>query len=158
MAKKTAVEKRDHAPAPIVELLAVAKGANYPPGRMLIASPEAVQVVVKQVPKGRVMTMGSLRQALAMAYDADYACPLTTGIFLRIVAEAAEEERAAGMLSELAYWRVVRDDGQLLEKLPGGPAAQAKRLKAEGHSLVTHAKLPKLADVEAVAWQPKNDS
>jgi alkylated DNA nucleotide flippase Atl1 len=33
------------------------------------------------------------------------------------------------------YWRVIRDDGSLNEKFPGGVKAQSRRLKEEGHSL-----------------------
>ncbi len=81
------------------------------------------------------MTHTQLRQRLASDYRVDHACPLTTGIFLRIAAEAAEESRAAGQLRITPHWRVVRDDGSLLEKLPGGAPAQAERLAAEGHTL-----------------------
>jgi alkylated DNA nucleotide flippase Atl1 len=97
---------------------------------MLIASPLAVAEAVEQVPAGRVITMGGLRAQLAERYGAEYTCPLTTGIFLRIAAEAAVEEGDGGR--QTPYWRVVRDDGRLLDKLPGGAAAQAKLLLAEG--------------------------
>ena len=50
-------------------------------------------------------------------------------------AEAAEEDRGAGKKQVTPYWRVVRDDGGMNEKFPGGPTAQAARLKAEGHVL-----------------------
>jgi alkylated DNA nucleotide flippase Atl1 len=59
-------------------------------------------------------------------------CPLTTGIFLRIIAEAAEEFARAGGETVAPYWRVVRDDGAMIEKFPGGAKAQARRLAAEG--------------------------
>ena len=54
---------------------------------------------------------------------------MTTGIFLRILAEAEEEE---GSATDCPYWRVVRVDGRLIDKLPGGEAEQAKRLGKEG--------------------------
>jgi len=128
VAKKTPIQKRDAAPAPRVEVLTEPKGANYPPGRMLISSPREIAAVVAGIARGQVLTLGAVRQQLALAHDADYTCPLTTGIFLRVAAEAAEEEGAV-----LPTWRVVRDDGKLLDKLPGGPSAQAERLRAEGH-------------------------
>ena len=31
------------------------------------------------------------------------------------------------------YWRVIKADGSLNPKFPGGVSAQAKRLEAEGH-------------------------
>lgn len=126
--KKTAAQKRDSAPQPEVKVLAVQGGPMYPPGRMLIPSPLAIQAQLKTVPEGEFMTVGQLRQNLARLYGADYTCPLTTGIFLRVVAEAAEEEGR----TDVPYWRLVRDNGTFLDKLPGGPQAQAARLAGEG--------------------------
>jgi alkylated DNA nucleotide flippase Atl1 len=128
--KISAVQKRDGARAPEVRRLDKALGSQFPAGAMLIASPLAVAEAVEQIPAGRVMTMRALRERLAERYGADYTCPLTTGIFLRIAAEAAVEEGDGGR--QTPYWRVVREDGRLLDKLPGGPAAQAKLLLAEG--------------------------
>lgn len=131
MAKaKTAVWKRDAARAPQVKHLTARLSPLYPAGAMLVASPLAVAEVVEQIPEGRVMTMSQLREQLANHFGADYTCPMTTGIFLRIAAEAAREEGNEGRRTP--YWRVVRDDGKLLDKLPGGPAAQAKLLLNEG--------------------------
>lgn len=130
---QTAVHKRDSAAQPQVKTLTDAKGSNYPPGRMLIASPLAVQDELATVPAGRVITAPQLRARLARRFGADYTCPITTGIFLRIVAEAALEEARAG---EVPVWRVVSENGALLEKLPGGPERQAARLKAEGVAVV----------------------
>ena len=56
-------------------------------------------------------------------------CPITTGIFVRIAAEAAEEQLEQGIERVTPYWRVVRDDGSLIARFPGGAA----RLRAEGH-------------------------
>ncbi|MCA2991902.1 MGMT family protein [Gemmatimonas sp.] len=130
---KTAVHKRDSAAQPHVKTLTEAKGSNYPPGRMLIASPLAVQDELATVPAGRVITAPQLRARLARRFGADYTCPITTGIFLRIVAEAALEEARAG---EVPVWRVVSENGALLDKLPGGPERQAARLTAEGVAVV----------------------
>jgi alkylated DNA nucleotide flippase Atl1 len=133
MARKSrlsAVQKRDGARAPEVKRLDQALSPQFPAGAMLIASPLTVAEAVEQVPAGRVITMGGLRAQLAERYGAEYTCPLTTGIFLRIAAEAAVEEGDGGR--QTPYWRVVRDDGRLLDKLPGGAAAQAKLLLAEG--------------------------
>lgn len=66
---------------------------------------------------------------------ADVTCPLTSGIFVRIVAEAAEEDRRNGKKRITPYWRVVKDDGSLKDKFPGGAKAQAKLLRAEGHAI-----------------------
>ena len=56
-------------------------------------------------------------------------------------AEAAAEDIRAGKSRVTPWWRVVRDDGSLFEKLPGGPAAQAEHLEAEGHEIHNSGKL-----------------
>ena len=73
---------------------------------------------------------------LADHYGVDAMCPMTTGIFARIAAEVAEEDRAAGKKRITPYWRLLKSDGKLNEKYPGGTAAQAKRLREEGHRIV----------------------
>lgn len=150
---KSAIDKRDHARPPEVQVLAVAKGPALPAGRMLISSPAELDAVIRRIPAGRVLTLGALRTALARNHRADYTCPMTTGIFLRVVAEAAEEERAAG-LRIAPYWRVVRDDGSLIDTLPGGVAAQARTLAAEGVVVLHFGKTPRVTEVEHFAWTP----
>lgn len=150
----SAIEKRDRHPQAKVEDLTTARGANYPAGRMLISSPLELDAVIRRIPEGRVLTVGELRANLARNHGADYTCPLTTGIFLRIVAEAADEERAAGLHKTAPYWRVVHDDGTLMDKLPGGIDAQARRLDEDGVVVLHLGKVPRLTDVEHYEWHP----
>lgn len=110
-------------------------------GKMLIPRPLDVDALIRKVPRGKLVTQAQLRETLAHACGADVACPITTGIFIRIAAEAACEDAREGKSRITPYWRVIRDDGRLLEKLPGGPAAQADQLAAEGHTLETAGKL-----------------
>lgn len=104
-------------------------------GTILIPRPLDVDALIRSIPRGQLITQTHIRTLLAKRYGADVTCPLTTGIFVRIAAEAAEEDRRAGTQQITPYWRVVRDDGTLLEKLPGGAAAQARRLAEEGHTI-----------------------
>jgi len=60
-----------------------------------------------------------------------------TGIFVGIAARAAEEMANEGKKDITPYWRTLKSDGELNEKYPGGVAAQAKHLMAEGHTIVT---------------------
>ncbi len=60
-----------------------------------------------------------------------------TGIFAAIAARAAEEDAAEGKQGITPYWRTVKTGGALNEKYPGGVAAQAARLKSEGHEIVS---------------------
>ena len=106
--------------------------ARFGKGQMLIPTPMLVDQVMRSVRKGKLITAGQIRAKLARDCAADVTCPLTTGIFMRIAAEAAEEDRAAGRKRITPYWRVVKDDGGLNPKFPGGEAQQAKRLRSEG--------------------------
>lgn len=104
--------------------------------KLLIPSPLDVDAAVRQVRKGRVMTIGDLRDRLAAGTGANSACPLCTGIFLRIVAETAEENLRAGRKRVAPWWRIVGEDGSLNPKLPGATKTQASRLRSEGVAMV----------------------
>ena len=82
-----------------------------------------------------MVTVLQLRQELARRSKVDAACPLTTGIFIRISAETAEEERRAGKKVITPYWRVLSSEGRLNPKFPGGVLAQSRRLTGEGHKV-----------------------
>lgn len=110
-------------------------------GTMLIPRPLDVDALIRKVPRGKLVTQTQLREKLAQAAGANHTCPMTTGIFVRISAEAAEEAARNGAARITPYWRVVREDGKLIEKLPGGPSAQAERLRQEGHEIDDAGKL-----------------
>ena len=55
------------------------------------------------------------------------------GILMRIVAETAEEDLREGREEITPYWRVIKPDGSLNEKFPGGVEAQAVHLREEEH-------------------------
>lgn len=104
-------------------------------GTMVIPRPLDVDAVMRKAKKGELITQSQVRDALARLSGADSACPLTTGMFIRIVAEAAEEDRRAGKQRITPYWRTVKDNGNLNEKFPGGAKAQAARLRDEGFTI-----------------------
>jgi len=110
-------------------------------GTLLIPKPLDVDAMIRKVPRGKVVTLTALREKLAKAAGADVTCAMVAGMFVRIVAEAAEEDLRAGKSRVTPWWRVVRDDGSLLEKLPGGPVAQAGHLEAEGREIQKSGKL-----------------
>jgi alkylated DNA nucleotide flippase Atl1 len=149
----SASAQRDRAQPARVEDVTVAR-AGYPVGRMLVTSPLEVDAVVRRIPEGRVLTIGELRANLARNHRADYTCPETTATCLRIVAEAAVEERAGGKAGTAPWWRVVKDDGLLMDDLPGGVEAQARRLAEDGVVLFHLGKVPRVSDVEHYAWHP----
>jgi hypothetical protein len=102
-------------------------------GRMLVPTPLLVAEEVRRVRKGRLLTSRDLRERLAARTGADVTCPMTTGIFLSIIAGAAEEQLATGKRPVAPYWRVVGENGRLNPKWPPGPERQAERLRREGH-------------------------
>jgi hypothetical protein len=102
-------------------------------GKMLIPKPLDINALIHKVPKGKLVTVAQIRDKLAKAAHANCSCPMTTGIFLRIVAEVAEEDLRSGKRAVTPYWRVIKADGSLNEKFPGGVQTQATRLKEEGH-------------------------
>jgi len=103
--------------------------------KMLIPKPLDVDALIRRVERGKLVTLEQIRERLAEDFHADCTCPLTTGIFIRIAAEAAEEDLSRGKKEITPYWRVVKGDGSLNERLPGGADAQAARLREEGYSI-----------------------
>ncbi|HZM85324.1 MAG TPA: hypothetical protein VFF31_02095 [Blastocatellia bacterium] len=104
-------------------------------GMMLIPKPLDVDALIRKTRKGKLITVSEIRSRLARDNNVEVACPLTTGIFIRIAAEAAEEDLQNGRKQITPYWRVIRDDGSLNEKFPGGVKEQSRRLRDEGHSI-----------------------
>lgn|SRR5436190_1503420 len=111
------------------------KMSRFGKGTMLIPTPRLVDALIRRVPKGRLVTGAELRRKLAADFATDVTCPLTTGIFVRIAAEAAEEDRVNGKRRLTPYWRVIKDDGGLNPKYPGGVDSQVRYLRAEGFTV-----------------------
>jgi len=118
--------------------------------KVLVPTPLMADEVIRTVRKGKLITTGQIRERLAKKFKADSTCPLTLGIFLRIISEAAEEDRQAGKKQITPYWRVVKDDGSLNPKYPDGTESHAELLKKEGHKITTSKgkKAPKVKDFE----------
>jgi len=89
---------------------------------MLIATPQIVDNYVKNIPKGHFTTAEVMRKDLAAEYHATFTCPLTTGIFLRIVAEAAYEEFIKNRDTKgiTPFWRIIEPGCKLASKLSFG--------------------------------------
>ncbi len=102
--------------------------------KMLIATPKIIDDYVRQIPRGKTATLQTMRKDLAITYQADYTCPVTTGIFLRIVAEAAHEEFKSGVPDKkiAPFWRVVDGKSKLAQKVTFGADFINKQRKKEG--------------------------
>lgn len=101
---------------------------------MLIPTPKIVDAVLATIPHGQAMDVKTFRSKLAKNYKAEVACPITTGIHLRTVAEVALERHKRGAkLSEITpFWRVLDEDAPATAKLSCGVAFVKKQRKAEG--------------------------
>ena len=117
-------------------------------GTMVIPAPLEVDAIMKQVPKRKLITINEIRTRLAQQHRADFACPITTGIFAWIAAHAAEEDAAGGKKRVTPYWRTLKNGGELNPKYPGGIASLKRKLKAEGHRLIARGKRTFVADYE----------
>ena len=117
-------------------------------GKMVIPAPVEVDALMKQVPKGKLVTVNDVRAALALKHKADFACPLTTGIFAWIAAHAAAEAESEGARRITPYWRTLKNGGQLNPKYPGGAQAVARKLRAEGHKIAQKGKRVLVVDYE----------
>jgi len=99
---------------------------------LAIPSPREIFSFVQEVPAGKVATIPDLQAAVAKKHGAEMGCPMTTGIFTWITAQASEELEAKRAGSGAPYWRILKSDGSLNPKFPGGIEQQAKRLAKEG--------------------------
>ncbi len=132
--KKTWREKLDddHGLPRVVEI-DERMSARWGEGTVVIPAPREIEELMRQVPAGKLTTIREIREALAARHGTTIACPITAGIFARIVAEAAAEEEREGRADATPYWRTLKSDGEVNPKYPGGCETQAKRLEVEGH-------------------------
>ncbi|WP_409016537.1 MGMT family protein [Anaerostipes caccae] len=105
---------------------------RYGGERMYFAPPVTYDEVMKKIPCGKVITVGTIRDYLAKKNDADFTDPITAGIFVSIAAWASCQRSE----NETPYWRTLKARGELNPKYPGGIEAQKERLEAEGHTIV----------------------
>ena len=99
------------------------KFADIPRGsKMLITSPPNIDEYVKSILFGEFIEPLKMRDDLAKEFQANKTCPVTKGIFLRIVSEAAYEEYDTGIdLDAITpFCRMVNPNSKLAEKLACG--------------------------------------
>jgi len=102
---------------------------------VVIAPPLSVDAIMKSVPLGKLITLEGICRELARRYNTEYCCTLTTGIFVTIAANAAEETKGNN-----PYWRTLKNNGELNPKYPGGTEKQREMLEKEGHVIINKGK------------------
>jgi alkylated DNA nucleotide flippase Atl1 len=115
-------------------------------GTCVVPAPAEVDAIMAKIPKGKLITINEIRATLAQQHGATIGCPITTGIFAWIAANAAEESAAEGRKRITPYWRTLKTGGELNAKYPGGIANLSSRLKREGHKIVQRGKRYFVAD------------
>lgn len=124
---KSWVEKLNHPQKPIRK--------KTPKGIMYISTPKEIESVIKKIPKGKLTTTKNIAEKLAKKYKVGFTCPLTTGIFTSIVANATEEAVSEGEKNIAPYWRVIKPGGYLYDKYLGQVLPQKKHLEEESFKI-----------------------
>ncbi len=148
MPKSWSEKLKDSKDLPKVEKITDKMSKRWGTGTVVIPAPIEVDEMMKKVPKGNLITLNEIRIALAKKHNATIGCPLTTGIFAWIAANAAEEEKEKGGKDVTPYWRILKTGGVINPKYPGGVEAQRKFLESEGHKVLQKGKKYVVLDYE----------
>jgi len=98
---------------------------------VVLVNPSEVIALMKQVPKGKLITIVEICKTLAEKHKVKGCCSLTAGIFIMTAANAVAEAAQEGRQLKIPYWRTLKANGELNEKYPGGTLAQKKILEQE---------------------------
>lgn len=135
--KKSWTEKlHDSKDLPQVSEITDKMSKRWGTGTVVIPAPLEVDEYMKKVPKGKVTTINEIREALAKKHNASIGCPITTGIFAWVAANAAEEQKQAGEKDTTPYWRTLKTGGVINPKYPDGDEEQKRLLEEEGHTII----------------------
>ncbi|MGB0844494.1 MAG: methylated DNA-protein cysteine methyltransferase, partial [Alphaproteobacteria bacterium] len=137
MAKKSAIDHVQDTKKQVKIVQSLPDGIKWAHegASMVVSTPMEVDQLMATVPKGKLTTSDRLRANLAQKHKTDYACPMSTGIFINISSKAATErlEMGADLTEVTPYWRTLKTGGELNPKFPGGLEGHATKLEAEDH-------------------------
>ena len=88
--------------------------------KLHISSPQEIADELRKIRPGETVSLQQFRQKIAHAQACDATCPVSTSIFLRIVAEYAWEEhneRHVPLADLPPFWRVVEPGTPLSKRL-----------------------------------------
>ena len=131
--KKTWLDKLNENKEPQIKRIEI-DFADIPAGsNMFIATPKLIEQYIQEVGFGKRIDTKTLRKDLALENNADCTCPVTTGIFLRIVAEANYEKLQQGQSVEeiTPFWRVIEPNSSLAKKLTFGQEFLIQQIEKE---------------------------
>ena len=107
-------------------------------GKMLLPSPATVAALIEEIPPNKLTTTELLRQKLTDRFNVQGTCPVTTQKALQAIAHDSS--------NNVAYWRVINANGQLVARYPGGVEGHAALLRQEGYTIDTKGKVPKVKE------------
>ena len=95
---------------------------------MFVGTPQIVAKYLEKIPVGETVSIPKLRNQIARRHRCDAMCPVSTAIFLRIVADWAVEELDAGVPPDkvIPFWRAIGPDDKIAKKI----AIDSQRLAA----------------------------
>lgn len=134
--RKTWQQKLHDGRAPHIDIAEKDFAGVHAGQKLLIPTPKLIDTYIRHIPEGRTVDSATLRNDLALENGAEVTCPLCTGIFLHIVAEAAYEEHERGTPLEKVtpFWRVVDERSSTAKKLTFGTAFLTEQRKKENLS------------------------
>lgn len=128
---------RDCKDMPKIQIITDQKSIEkYGGNKMYFAPPIDYDAVMKSVPRGKLITVGKIREYLAKKNGADFTEPITAGIFVSIAAWASYQRAD----DKTPFGRTLKANGELNAKYPGGIEAQKAKLESEGHTVLSHGK------------------
>jgi len=110
------------------------KNKKIKPGNISVGilTPAIIDRFIRRIPKGKLATLDMINNRFASSFGAGKTSRVTIKILVMISAWAAENVIAIGKSEIAPYWRVLKKEGRLNRKFPGGVERQAVYLAAEG--------------------------
>jgi hypothetical protein len=129
---KTWKQKLEDSKPPKLQILEKPMAGAAAGNTLLLPTPKLVKEFIDGIPVAQQVSFQAMRQQLAQAHNGDVACPITTSMAARTVAEAAWEDIQSGKdVNEVTpFWRVIAPDSSIAAKLACGKGfVQAMRQK-----------------------------
>jgi hypothetical protein len=94
--------------------------AGIPAGATLfVGTPDILKAYIQKIPSGQTRTLQRLRRDLSRAHRCQAMCPVSTAIFLRMLAESAWDELSTGrpVRDVTPFWRVIEPGSTIAKRL-----------------------------------------
>lgn len=89
-------------------------------GKILIPNALDIERLINKTQKGELLTNDIIRETLAKKKKVQVTAAIPTGVYLKYIALAAEDEMLIKKEKVTPYWRVLKPDGAINAKYPGG--------------------------------------